>query len=94
MLTLSTCEDEEFIYKEGSCVDMDLRCDGKVDCPQSESDEIDCNYVIIPGSYKKSKMAPPLQRHGKTEIKLNVKIIEVLAIDEISSIFELKFTLS
>ena len=38
-------------------------------------------------------MAPPLQRHGKTQVKLHVKILEVITIEEISSIFELKFTL-
>ena len=94
MLTLSTCGDEEFTCQDGSCVGMDIRCDGKVDCPFDESDELKCDHVIIPNTYQNSKMAPPLERLGRTVIKLNVKIIEVLTIDEISSVFEVKFSLS
>ena len=92
-LTLSSCLEDEFTCFEGSCVSMDLRCDGKVDCPFDESDELECDHVVIPDTYVSSKMAPPLERTEKKNILINVTIIEVLTIDEISSIFEVKFTI-
>jgi len=36
------CEDDEYQCGDGSCIDIDGRCDDSYDCPD-ESDERDCS---------------------------------------------------
>ncbi len=37
----STCSKNEFICKDGTCVDLNDRCNGRFECPD-QSDELDC----------------------------------------------------
>ncbi len=38
-LNLSTCRQGEFNCADGSCVDIGLRCDGNIDCPDKTGNE-------------------------------------------------------
>ena len=90
-LTLSTCKDDEFTCNDGSCFAMKHWWDGIVEC-DDESDELECEHVVVPDSYDKFKMAPPKTRKGLTKIHLRVNISEVISIAELEGIFQLKFT--
>ena len=57
-LTLSTCTTDQFTCDEGTCIGIDLRCDGNTDC-DDQSDEVGCNSLNIGKSYKKNDPPPP-----------------------------------
>ena len=42
MLSESRCSQTEFICGDGSCINYNLRCDGKQDCLVDRSDEENC----------------------------------------------------
>ena len=50
-LNINTCEFSQFNCGDGACVDIDLRCNGNLDCPDASGMEI-CwlltknNYII------------------------------------------------
>ena len=92
LLTLSTCKENEFVCNDGSCTFMENRCDGVVDC-KDESDELQCDPILIPESYDRTRMAPPKTHdEKKLKIELQVKILEVISIVELEGIFQLKFS--
>ena len=40
-----------FTCDDGTCVEMNQRCDLQVDCPDS-SDEKDCDVLVVPDDYR------------------------------------------
>ena len=42
----STCEKNEFICNDGTCIDLDLRCNGRFEC-FDKSDELNCQGKIL-----------------------------------------------
>ena len=91
-LSLSSCQEKEFGCEDGSCEEMTSRCDGLVDC-RDETDETDCQPVLRPTSYDRNRMAPPQSKGGKTEIKLEVDLKDIIKIEELEGRFEVKITL-
>ena len=41
LVTLPVCDPNTYQCRDGSCIDIDLRCDGTPDCPEAE-DELNC----------------------------------------------------
>ena len=91
-MTLTLCSLDQFNCKYGSCVSIDKRCDGKVDCYDS-SDEDNCfSFKTFPG-YKKHLVPPPLGNSSKLLVNVSIIINQILDIDEIEGIFRVAFDL-
>ena len=93
MLTLTGCRDEEFTCKNGDCVPMETRCDGKVDC-EDTSDEEDCTLAVILPSYNREMNPPPTKGESRANVVLAVSVEEILKVDEIGQVFHVKYILS
>ena len=92
MLTFSSCNDEQFTCENGNCVSMERRCDGKFDC-FDKTDEKDCKLIVDDPSYSKGISPPPKKNKQFCEVFISVDILEILKLDEIGKIFEIKFEL-
>jgi len=69
-LSFSACYDEEFTCSEGSCIDIEKRCDLRADCPDA-SDEIGCEKIEMPPEYIPS-LPPPGE--GGEPLGVNISI--------------------
>ena len=90
LLTLTSCSAKEFTCKDGACVSMAGRCNGKVDCSDS-SDEISCTMAVVTESYSQAMTPPPAVRDGKTDVVIDVRIKAIRHVDEIGEIFYIKY---
>ncbi len=94
-LLFHQCEKDEFACLDNAeCIPMDLRCDGKVDCPSpDESDEEDCKVAFIPTSYKKG-VPPKRPKEGqKTPVSLDIQVDKVISMKELGMEFRVKIVL-
>ena len=86
---------EEFTCNDGSCVDLEERCDGVPNC-DDQSDEENCQKVIISKKYPKNNIPYKISQQKqviKLKTNVSVKINEILSISEVDSKFSLKFAL-
>ena len=91
-LSFSSCNSTEFSCDNGICVDMNDRCNGKVNC-LDESDEIDCNIIVAKSSYNKDMNPPPMEEEDKARIVTTVQLKEILGINEIDQTFHVSYEL-
>ena len=82
---LIQCKKDEFTCNDGSCLDLNKRCNGFFDC-FDESDEDHCEPLWIDrDNYRKT--FPPATYSKKTEIKVTAQINGITNIDQISMNF-------
>ena len=96
ILHLAVDQPGSFCCDDGLCIDSELVCDGREHCDDS-SDEKDCRNIIFETNYYPS-LAPTrkIQRglnitFEDVNLKVNIKIVEILNIDETSSTISLQF---
>ena len=92
VMTFSACTDDQFTCKEGNCVEMKRRCDGKIDC-FDKTDEMECELIMSDNSYSKGISPPPKKNKNVNDIFLSVDIEDILKVDEIGKVFRIKFIL-
>lgn len=50
------CEPGMFRCENGPCIQESLRCNGRVECPFDQSDELDCVTTTPRPTYRKSRV--------------------------------------
>ena len=92
ILSFSTCTKDEFICSNGLCIDSEARCDSKSDC-SDESDEMDCKRVKFSSSYQKYLAPNPSGDNQKLAVEVSEDLITLLVVNEVDSIFHVKYKL-
>ena len=90
-LTLTGCNISEFTCRDGSCVPMENRCDGRTEC-NDETDEDECSLVAHAPTYKKRIDPPPLKpQERKALVNFSINLKDIFAIDEVGRRFEIHY---
>jgi hypothetical protein len=76
-VNLSYCPTKMFSCDDGSCINLDYKCDEKDDCPDG-SDEIGCKFVSMPKQYNKLISS----NNGKLNLQTSVEILSIISISE------------
>ena len=94
-LTFSACENFEYICRDGSCVNMTVRCDGVEDC-DDKSDEMGCMKVYTAPSYSKFISPPALNQESqpKMDVHLSVVVHSILSIKELDQLIYISYDLN
>ena len=66
--------DTEFTCYDGTCISIELRCNGKNDCLDG-TDEYECNIISSDLGYNKLIVPPPVNGKDILEVNLSVTIM-------------------
>lgn len=90
MLGLSVCTDDQFMCTNGECIPILSRCDTHDDCVD-QSDEDNCDTVLIPPSYRHHKL-PMNETKGKPlVINVHIDVLRILHIEDTNNAFSVEF---
>ncbi|XP_071522701.1 uncharacterized protein [Panulirus ornatus] len=73
-MTLSVCNQKQFTCADGTCIDLQRRCDMREDCPD-QSDEAQCKLVVIPPGYRPTLPPPSPTYTQPLPIRFSVNLV-------------------
>ena len=88
-----------FCCHDGLCFESYLVCDGSPDCP-NEEDEKNCQDVIVPQTYDATRpslnwsIVNEMKIYTKSNISVEVTILDVLEVNEEDSLFEVFYEIT
>ena len=86
-MSLSACTDSEFTCNDGSCIDMDKKCDGREDCSDGD-EENNCEKIITFAGYNRHIVPAPLEGDSTLIMNIGFTIAEIVNIDEKNGFFK------
>ncbi|XP_063600331.1 uncharacterized protein LOC134776511 [Penaeus indicus] len=86
-ILITSCKDGQFSCNDGSCIDIQHRCNLEIDC-RDESDEMDCDFLTLDHSYNSDNPPPRTNALSPVSVKLNLDIYAIRSID----VGEFRFT--
>ena len=92
MVTLTVCGEDEFTCFDGSCIFMDLRCNGREDCSDA-SDEKQCEILKTFEGYNKMLLPLPRENEKMFNLNLSIFISNIKSIDEVHGKLKLKIAI-
>ncbi len=100
-LNVHGCNQTEYNCDDGSCVAINLRCDGKIDCPD-KTDEVHCNLFEEDASYIKesapleedfSTMNTENLESKKVDVDVEIDVLSFLEISEVDGFTSIQLNL-
>ena len=88
-LTLTLCNFQQFNCIDGSCISIDERCDGKVNCKDG-SDEDECKSFTTSLGYRKHLVPAPTDHLEDMQVSVSINVDEIIAIDEANGYLRVK----
>ena len=93
IVNINACNEAEFNCQDGSCIDLNLRCDAISDCTDG-TDELNCITVSHSNFYNKEIISGSVkERSAKLEGHVDVRVMDFLDIDEPGGIMRVKFVI-
>ena len=78
-LKMSGCQQGNFTCDNGQCVNMEKRCNQKVDC-SDDSDERNCRVLVLNDGY--NKRLPPKNIGDSVDVNVTIDVLRLVDIDE------------
>ncbi|KAK4286758.1 hypothetical protein Pmani_040153 [Petrolisthes manimaculis] len=92
-LRLTSCTLNQFTCDDGTCVELEQRCNLELDCAD-HSDEMDCETLIMPSGYEKDLPPPKMNTDTPTPVFFDIVIMLVRNLDLLNSQLILDLTLT
>ncbi|XP_076031404.1 uncharacterized protein LOC143019555 [Oratosquilla oratoria] len=73
-LSISVCRDSEFTCGDGFCIPKTDRCNLRSDC-RDESDEKDCEIILIPYGYLTHRPPPTRNRTQALQLRIHAELL-------------------
>lgn len=93
LLKLTSCTLDQFTCGDGTCVDLEQRCNLELDCAD-HSDELDCDTLIVPSGYEKRLPPPKLNTATPTPVLMDIEILLVRNLNLLTSRLVVDITLT
>ena len=91
MVTITFCEKDEFTCFDGSCISMDLRCNGREDCMDA-SDEKQCSILKTFEGYNKILLPIPKENEESFILNISIFISNINSVDEVNGKLEIRMS--